>query len=279
MRDESGVRGGPTRALYSTGRFARRASVSVRTLRFYDQAGLLSPSARSEAGYRLYSDADLPRLQQVLALKFLGLSLDEIKRCLATGPERLQASLRRQKAMVREKRDQLDTVLRAIDEAERQLAAERPDVEAVVRVIEVIQMQQNNDWVNKYFTPEQRAKMEEVQQSAYSESARAKLAARGPWTEEDQKRADEQWGAVNGELKRLAAAGVDPAGPEALAWAASFNDLIGQFTGGDPEIAVGLNTFWRQHNALPETERPMPSPYTAEEQAFMQAALSAARAT
>jgi DNA-binding transcriptional MerR regulator len=246
-------------------------------LRFYDHAGLLSPSGRTEAGYRMYTDADLPRLQQVLALKFLGLSLDEIKRCLATGPEQLQASLSQQKAMVREKRAQLDAVLRAIDEAERHLAADEPTMESVVRVIEVIQVQQNTDWVNKYFTPEQRAKMDELGQQAYSESARARLAARGPWTEEDQQRADIAWGAVNAELTRLTAAGEDPAGPEGQAWAASFNELIGQFTQGDPEIADGLNTFWKHHNALPEAERPMGPTYSAEEQAFMQAALSAAR--
>ena len=269
-------------SFYSTGRFAERASVSVRTLRFYDHAGLLTPSRRTEAGYRMYTDEDLPRLQQVLALKFLGLSLEEIRRCLATGPERLQASLSQQKAMVREKRAQLDAVLRAIEEAERHLsdaslAAATPTIDSVVRVIEVIQMQQNNDWVNKYCTPEQRAKMEEIQQGAYSDSARAKLAARGPWTEEDQKRADQQWGAVNGELTRLTATGADPAGPEGLAWAASFNELIGQFTQGDPEVAAGLNTFWKQHSALPESERPMGPTYSAEEQAFMAAALSAAR--
>jgi MerR family transcriptional regulator, thiopeptide resistance regulator len=279
VRNGPGSGGQSTAACYSTGRFAKRASVSVRTLRFYDQAGLLTPSGRTEAGYRLYSDADLPRLQQVLALKFLGLSLDEIKRCLATGPEQLQASLRQQKAMLWEKRAQLDTVLRAIDEAERQLLAAGPNVETVVRVIEVIHMQQNSDWVSKYFTPEQRAKVEELQQSSYSDSARAKLAARGPWTEEDQKRADEQWRAVNGELKRLTAAGADPSGPEGQAWAASFSALIGQFTGGDAEVAAGLDTFWRQHNALPASERPIPSPYTTEEQAFMDAALAASSKT
>ena len=51
---------------YRTGEFARKASVSVRTLRYYDRLGLLSPSTYSEAGYRLYTDQDFPRLQQIL---------------------------------------------------------------------------------------------------------------------------------------------------------------------------------------------------------------------
>jgi DNA-binding transcriptional MerR regulator len=61
-------------------------SVSIRTLRYYDKVGLLSPSQYTEAGYRLYTDADLLRLQQILALKFLGFSLEEIKHCLQIGP-------------------------------------------------------------------------------------------------------------------------------------------------------------------------------------------------
>ena len=67
------------RRFYHTGQFARKVAVSVRTLRYYDRVGLLRPAQHTEAGYRLYTDADLVRLQQILALKFLGFSLEEIK--------------------------------------------------------------------------------------------------------------------------------------------------------------------------------------------------------
>src|SRR5438128_10142424 len=67
---------------YHTGQFAQKADVSVRTLRYYDKVGLLSPSYYTEAGYRLYTDTDFSRLQQILALKFLGFSLREINQCL-----------------------------------------------------------------------------------------------------------------------------------------------------------------------------------------------------
>ena len=205
----------------------------------------------------MYTDEDFPRLQQVLALKFLGLSLDEIKRCLAAGPRRLQESLSQQKAMMREKRAQLDAILQAIEEAERHLAAEQSTFESVVRVIEVIQMQQQNDWVSKYFTPEQQQTMQELSEASYSEEARQKLAARGPWTEEDQARADEQWAWIATELKRLVAAGADPAGEEAQAWAGRFNGLISAFTQNDPEIEAGLQTWWKQHGELPPERQPM----------------------
>ena len=85
--------------------------MTVRTLRFYDKVGLLSPSGHTEAGHRLYSDEDLWSLQQILALKFLGFSLEEIKVCLQTYPERLQKTLAMQKAMMRDKRSQMDRVI------------------------------------------------------------------------------------------------------------------------------------------------------------------------
>jgi hypothetical protein len=140
-----------------------------------------------------------------------------------------------------------------------------------------MQMQQQNDWVNKYFTPEQQEQMQKLQERAYSDSARAKLAARGPWTEQNQERASAQWAAVGSELSRLVAAGADPKGAEGQAWAASFNALISAFTQHDPEIETGLSTFWQEHNALPPTEQPMGPRYTAEEQAFMNEALAASR--
>ena len=110
---------------YLTSQFAEKASVSIRTLRYYDKVGLLSPSQYTEAGYRLYTDADLLRLQQILALKFLGFSLEEIKRCLRIGPTILQASLSLQKAMMQEKRAQLDNIIQAIEETEQLLQANR----------------------------------------------------------------------------------------------------------------------------------------------------------
>lgn len=63
---------------YSVGQVAAFAGVTVRTLHHYDRSGLLSPSGRSRAGYRLYDEADLVRLQQILFHRELGFPLDEI---------------------------------------------------------------------------------------------------------------------------------------------------------------------------------------------------------
>jgi DNA-binding transcriptional MerR regulator len=67
---------------WKVGELAKITGLTIRTLRYYDQIGLFSPSGRTEAGYRLYTDHDLTRLQQILSLKELGLSLEQIKSIL-----------------------------------------------------------------------------------------------------------------------------------------------------------------------------------------------------
>jgi hypothetical protein len=118
-------------------------------------------------------------------------------------------------------------------------------------------MEQKKEWARKYFTDEQLQKMDELSQSSYSPEARQKLAQRGEWTEEDQRHAHEQWVYLATEARRLAAAGADPAGPEAQALAKLKWDLLASFTQGDPEIQAGLARWWEKLNALPKEERPM----------------------
>jgi len=262
---------------YTTSQFAQKAEVTARTLRFYDKVGLLSPSEYTEAGYRLYSDEDLWSLQQILALKFLGFSLEEIKVCLQTNPERLQETLATQKAMMREKRSQLDAVLRAIEKAEVLLKSSQGDWKAILlNVIQVMQMEQNKAWVKKYLTEEQQQKLAEVSQKSFSPQAAQKLAAWGEhWTEEDQQRAGQQWDAVFAELRRLVAEGKDPASVEGQALAKQQSELIGQLTQGDADVEAGLKQWWKNYDELPPGEKPLPMyHYSKEEKAFLQKALA-----
>src|SRR5215813_9345124 len=64
------------------GELARRTRLTIRTLHHYDEIGLLQPSLHTESGHRLYTAGDVARLQQVLSLRQLGFSLDEIRECL-----------------------------------------------------------------------------------------------------------------------------------------------------------------------------------------------------
>ena len=242
--------------LYQTGQFAKKASVTLRTLRFYDKVGLLSPTQHTDSGYRLYGDEDLLKLEQILALKFLGLSLDEIRFCLERGPGKLEHLLAQQREMMLEKRAQLDSIVDAIGRTEALLQSGSCDWESIARVIQVIRMEQQTDWVKKYFTDEQRQRLGGLVGSSYSPEALAKFQQAGPWTEEDQKRADADWRHVADESNRLAAAGADPAGEEAQALAKFKSDLLAQFTQNDPEVEAGLVKFWENFKALPAEEQP-----------------------
>jgi 7-cyano-7-deazaguanine reductase len=82
---------------------SRMTALSIRSLQYYDEIGLLKPAQRSESGYRLYSDNDLIRLQQVVTLKFLGFSLASIKEILERPEFEVLASMRLQAEALKEK--------------------------------------------------------------------------------------------------------------------------------------------------------------------------------
>lgn len=241
---------------YRIGEFAKAAHVSLRTLRYYDKLGLLRPSVRSSAGYRIYTEADLLILQQILTLRFLGLSLDEIRTCLQSGTGRIGAIFAQQRAVMQDRRRQIDVIICALERAQALVERGRCDWHEVSRVIEAIQMELQKDWVKKHFSEESLKTMDELSRSSYSEEARAKLAQR-TWTEADQERATARWAYVAAESKRLAELGADPAGEEAQAIAKLKSDLLFEFTQGDPDITAGLGKFWQSHNALPESQQPL----------------------
>ena len=96
---------------------ARLAGVSVRTLHHYDAIGLLVPETRTAAGYRVYTEADLFRLQQILIGRELGLSLEEIRRTLDDPGFDRVAALLDQRERLRERVRQAEAMIRAVDAA------------------------------------------------------------------------------------------------------------------------------------------------------------------
>lgn len=88
---------------YQVKQVADIAGVSIRTLHHYDDIQLLNPSALTDAGYRLYSDADLERLQQILFFREIGFRLDDIKEMLDHPNFDRKAALQSQKDMLMKK--------------------------------------------------------------------------------------------------------------------------------------------------------------------------------
>lgn len=100
---------------WTVGEVAALAHVTVRTLHHYDAIGLLTPSGRSRAGYRLYSEADLHRLHQVLLYRELGFPLDSIGEVLGQPVLDRRTALLAQRELLIEKQRKTEAIIRAVD--------------------------------------------------------------------------------------------------------------------------------------------------------------------
>ena len=100
---------------YTVGELARMSHVSVRTLHHYDGIGLLTPSSRTAAGYRLYSDGDLRRLRQILFYRELEFGLGEIAGMLAAPDAGTDDHLRRQHRLLRQRQARSEVLLAALE--------------------------------------------------------------------------------------------------------------------------------------------------------------------
>ncbi len=229
-----------TEGLLPTGAFARKAGVTVRTLRYYDRLGLVRPGARTPSGHRLYGTEALVRLQQVLTLHFIGFPLREIRRILDAPDYDLSTALARQRRVIAEKARQTEAVLAAIDGAIKAVASCPVDWERFAGVIREVQMEKQGDFFRKY----------------YSEDAMKFLETRAKdYTPEQAKKDADAWGDVFKDIQRLADAGADPGGKEAQSVAARARDLISRFTEGRPEVESGLKKLVADRDNLPAPQQ------------------------
>jgi MerR family transcriptional regulator, thiopeptide resistance regulator len=135
---------------HTVGHLARATGLTVRTLHHWDEIGLLRPAERSGAGHRRYSDDDVARLYRIVALRRLGLSLDDVGAALDTEGDDLRAAvaahlarLEAQLAAQRELRRRLVGILDAFDRLDG------PSTDQIIDAIEVMTM------AERYYTPEQ----------------------------------------------------------------------------------------------------------------------------
>lgn len=114
MKRETGI------SYYTSGQFARKANVTIRTIRFYDKQGILKPSRIDANGYRLYTDEDFGRLQKILSLKYLGFSLEEIlSMTINDDAEDMVHSLEMQKELIRKRIHHLQMMEQTLEDTSR----------------------------------------------------------------------------------------------------------------------------------------------------------------
>jgi len=216
------------------GELARRTGLSVRTLRYYDEIGLLSPGRRTESGHRLYAADDVVRLQQIRSLRALGFGLEEIRACLGRPDfsarrvielhlSRLEERIRAQQRL----RDLLEIVAARLDPGEEVLAGEFMEM-----VTEVIEMSER---IEKYYTPEQLEQLEERRREV---------------GEERIKEVEAEWPRLMEEVRAEMEAGTDPADERVQRLARRWMGLVREFTGGDPGIQRSLNNMWSQEENI-----------------------------
>ncbi|MBX3170211.1 MAG: MerR family transcriptional regulator [Candidatus Eremiobacteraeota bacterium] len=223
--------------MHKTSEIARRAGVSVRTLRYYDQIGLLRPT-RGPKGTRLYGHEHLIRLQQIRLLQFVGLSLEQIGRLLEE-PRSLKESLHLQVRVLTERRAQIDRILRILSEG--------PD--DLTQVIERIEREMNMDWMQQFYDSESWEKL----------ARRAKS-----YSPEEQQRDQQRWLDLFHEARLHL--NDDLHDPKVQELARRFKELVDEFTMGDPKIVQGLRAMQAQ-----AARGVLKEPYTAEKDFLGQA--------
>jgi DNA-binding transcriptional MerR regulator len=208
------------------GELAKRTGLTVRTLHHYDEIGLLKPSLHTESGHRLYTDVDVARLQQVLSLRQLGFSLEQIAGCLdRPGFSPLEVI----RLHVARLRDQITLQQRLCERLEavaaRLQSAGEVSADEFIRTIEEITM------IESYYTPEQ------------WEAIKARGEQLGP---ERIQQSQEEWAELIAQVRAEMDKGTDPAAAEVQAMARRWMSLVEQFTGGDPGIERSLGRLWKE---------------------------------
>lgn len=228
-----------TQRTYTIGQTARLSGVSVRALRFYDEIGLLRPSGRTAAGYRVYSQANVLRLQQILIGRTLGRSLEEIRRSLDAPDFDHAAALRRQHQLLQRKATETAAMLRS--------------VEAALAVL-----QENNGDLPMQdlfagFTPsqfEEEVKARWGESDAFQESARRMARLSPADLQEMQAEANAIWG----DAAQAMAHGLAATGSEAQALCERHRQHVARwFYPCSPGMHVKLAELWESDARFSET--------------------------
>jgi DNA-binding transcriptional MerR regulator len=216
---------------WSIGELARASGVTVRTLHYYDQIGLVSPGERTAAGHRRYVEADIRRLYRVRALCALGLSLEQVAAVLRGSPEDLDslrdlltaqlADLDIQAARIEERTRRVRVLL------DRLAGSDMPEPEQFLSTLEPLPVD-----VGRYLTDAQRAALAD---HAAAMGAGAVEALRTEWVE------------LFTRLRQHLLDGT-PAEDESVAGlAARWREIADAFRTGDHQLETAAVALWRDN--------------------------------
>lgn len=203
--------------LLKIGELAKRTGLTVRALHHYDAIGLLSPSARSDAGYRLYNEADIARLHRILALRRFGLALADIGTTLTRADLSLATVVARQIGLLTEQIQQAKALRSRLSQLQGQLAdGQEPDLADWLTTLEHMTM------YDKYFSQEE-------------------LTQLPIYTQADD--VEPEWQALVAQVQALMDAGTDPGDSPAQVLATQWMAMVRRDTGDNPILFAKLNAM------------------------------------
>ncbi|MCX7293705.1 MerR family transcriptional regulator [Janthinobacterium sp.] len=212
--------------LLKIGELARLTGLTIRTLHHYDSIGLLSPSARTQAGYRLYQHSDMDRLHRIMALRKFGLSLADIANALAGPDLPLSAIVAQQIAMLDRQIAQASTLRARLRSLQSQLAqGQAPELAEWFTTMELMTM------YDKYFSPE------ELQQIPLLSDAAV----------------EQEWKELVARVRAVKDAGAGPGDTRAQAVATEWMVKLVHDTGTHPGLFARLNSMHEQEPSMQAT--------------------------
>lgn len=210
--------------LLQVGELAKRAGLTVRTLHHYESLGLLIPSGRTAAGYRLYNRDDIQRLHHIQALTRMGLSLAQVRECLESGsmtlPEVIDAQITQLNAQLTRTALLRDRLVALRDGL---LAGCEPDLQEWLKTLELMTMYE------KWFSHDELKQLPFAQENAEREA---------------------QWTALINEVSDAVSQGVPVSSPAAQALATRWMETLERDTAGNPAFLTRLNDMHAAEPAM-----------------------------
>jgi len=215
---------------YTVKQLAKLSGVTVRALHHYDEIGLLKPSHRTDAGYRLYEEKDLMRLQQILIYREMDFALEDVKQILDDPDFDLAASLHDQKQYLLQQQERYQQLIKTIDKTLSKITGDELVTDA--ELYEGISPEDRERWDRE--AKEQYGDMYEMSQKKVRQMTKS------------------QWAAVKelaAEVNRgmIALQGRDPTDPEVQAVIAKHHAWIETFYPCSAEIYRGLSNLYVEH--------------------------------
>lgn len=212
----------------TVGQLAKKMNTTVRTLQYYDKEGVLSPSAVSEGGRRLYTDKDVIRLHQIQSMKYLGFSLDDIKNRLVSleTPADVAGALSEQATVIQEKITSLSDVLQAIEKLRTEiLQMQTVDWGKYADIVVNLQMKNEFYGMIKHFDDKT---LDHFRSRFDTESGTALMNTMNRLLDE---------------MAGLKKNGILPESEQGQAIAKAWWDMVTEFTGGDASLLPDLMKF------------------------------------